>query len=212
MTRPAAIVRRIGAEFPIGGPAASGWTAAQAVPVGTYWSGEPAPEGRHFSARLLWSDDALFVRFDAARSEDLVVSAAPVLDRKTVGLWDRDVCEIFLAPNPSDPQHYYEFEVAPTGEWIDLELRQADGGRETVWDYSSGMLAWAEIGGAAIAMALRIPWTAFPSRPSAGDVWAGNLFRCVGSGPSRGYLAWSPTFTEVPQFHIPERFGLFRFE
>ena len=37
-------------------------------------------------------------------------------------LWDRDVVEIFLNPQPEHMQHYYEFEVAPNNLWIDLEI------------------------------------------------------------------------------------------
>jgi hypothetical protein len=60
-------------------------------------------------------------------------------------------------------------------------------------------------------MALKVPWSAFGRKPRPGDVWLGNLFRCVGKDPNRGYLAWSPTLTKVPNFHVPERFGEFVF-
>ena len=62
-----------------------------------------------------------------------------------------------------------------------------------------------------IQMAVKIEWNAFGRVPKAGDVWLGNLFRCVGKDPDRGYLAWSPTGTEVPDFHVPEKFGEFLF-
>ncbi|MFZ0960783.1 MAG: carbohydrate-binding family 9-like protein [Terriglobia bacterium] len=37
-------------------------------------------------------------------------------------LWDRDVVEVFLNPQPERLKHYYEFEVAPNNLWIDLEI------------------------------------------------------------------------------------------
>ena len=37
-------------------------------------------------------------------------------------LWERDVVEIFLNPQPERMRHYYEFEVAPNNLWIDLEI------------------------------------------------------------------------------------------
>jgi hypothetical protein len=37
-------------------------------------------------------------------------------------------------------------------------------------------------------------------------VWRINLFRCVGVGDDR-YLAWQPTYTAEPSFHVPEVFG-----
>jgi alpha-galactosidase len=60
-------------------------------------------------------------------------------------------------------------------------------------------------------MAIKIPWEALGRKPKPGDIWLGNIFRCVGSDPDRGYLAWQPTLTEKPNFHVPEKFGMFSF-
>jgi hypothetical protein len=187
------------------------WTKAEGVTVDRYWSGEKAPRGRHFKARLLWSETALYVRFEANQTEPLVVSAAPNLATKTRGLWDRDVCEIFLAPNKEEFRKYFEFEIAPNGEWIDLGIHQKPDERITDWDYASGMQSKSLIGKDKLWMAIKVEWKAFGKRPQAGDVWLGNLFRCVGAGPTRGYLAWSPTATKEPSFHVPEKFGEFEF-
>ncbi len=62
-----------------------------------------------------------------------------------------------------------------------------------------------------ILTAIKIEWKAFGKIPKAGDVWLGNIFRCVGIGETRGYLAWSPTETKTPNFHVPEKFGEFEF-
>jgi hypothetical protein len=140
-----------------------------------------------------------------------VVSAAPRLDRKTVGLWERDVCEIFVAPDPAAPHRYFEFEAAPTGEWLDLAITLTAEGRETDWDYCSGMTAAARLEGRTLTVGMRVPWAALGGPPRAGESWRANLFRCVGSDPARGYLAWRPTHTPEPGFHVPEKFGLLRF-
>lgn len=187
------------------------WEAAEAVKIASYWSGEAAPEERHFVARHLWSAATLYVRFDAAQNEPLVVSDRPDTTQKTLGLWDRDVCEIFIAPDPSRRERYFEFEVAPTGEWVDLALEIDAGERKTDTEYSSGMRSAARVGVDRVVMAMAIPWEAFGIVPRQGDIWAGNLFRCVGTGHDRGYLAWQPTLTEKPNFHVPERFGQFIF-
>ena len=128
-----------------------------------------------------------------------------------MNLWDRDVCEIFIAPDKTVPNKYYEFEVAPTGEWIDLAIEALPDKRVTDWDYSSGMKAAARVGKNRVVMALRVEWKAFGTKPDTGEVWLGNLFRCVGSNPGRGYLAWSPTRTAMPAFHVPKAFGVFVF-
>ena len=187
------------------------WKGASAIPVSKYWSGTAAPKGRQFSTRLLWSDTALYVRFEASQHEPLVVSEKPDVTKKTIGLWDRDVCEIFVAPDSSEKNRYFEFEIAPTGEWVDLAIEDTSRKRKTDLNYKSGMTSAAKIEKDKVVMAIKIPWEAFGARPKAGDVWLGNLFRCVGKGKSRGYLAWQPTMTEKPNFHVPQKFGEFHF-
>ena len=187
------------------------WQNAPETPIGNYWSGEKAPKGRHFSARLLWSDAALYVRFEAKIGEPLVISEKPNLGSKTLGLWDRDVCEIFIAPDRNVPQKYFEFEIAPTGEWIDIALDATSGKRKADWDYNSGMTSATRIEKHRVIPAIKIGWKAFGKTPKAGDIWLGNLYRCVGKDPDRGYLAWQPTLTEIPNFHVPEQFGEFEF-
>lgn len=187
------------------------WQSAKDVLIGKYWSGETAPIGRHAKAKLLWSKAAVYVRFEANQTEPLIVSEMPNLKSKTKGLWDRDVCEIFLAPDKNEPRKYFEFEIAPNGEWIDLAIYQKPDERITDWNYVSEMRSAAKIEKNKIVMAMKIEWKAFGKIPKAGDVWLGNLFRCVGAGETRGYLAWSPTGTEQPAFHVPEKFGEFEF-
>lgn len=187
------------------------WNRGKDVLTDKYWSGEIAPTGRHFKTKLLWSDTALYIRFEANQAEPLVVSDAPKLTAKTRGLWDRDVCEIFIAPNPKEFRRYYEFEVAPTGEWIDLKIDLTSGKRETDWDYKSGMETAANISKDKVTMAIKIPFSSLGGAPKAGDKWMGNILRCVGAGGTRGYLTWSPTKTPQPNFHKPEAFGYFEF-
>lgn len=187
------------------------WQKASDVRIEQYWSGRKAPEERHLSAKLLWSDTALYVRFDANVGEPLVISENPNLNSKTYGLWDRDVCEIFVAPDRTVPQKYFEFEIAPNGEWIDIALDATSGKREADWEYRSGMRSATRFEKNLIISAMKIEWIAFGKTPKAGDVWLGNLFRCVGKDPDRGYLAWQPTLTKTPNFHVPERFGQLEF-
>jgi hypothetical protein len=187
------------------------WQNVQDILIKKYWSGENAPIERHFKVKLLWSDSVFYVRFEANQAEPLVISEKPNLNSKTKGLWDRDVCEIFVAPNREEPRKYFEFEIAPNGEWIDLGIHQTPDKRETDWDYHSGMQSSVKIEPGKITMAIKIEWKAFGKTPKTDEVWLGNLFRCVGSGETRGYLTWQPTGTPEPAFHVPQAFGDFEF-
>ena len=186
------------------------WPMAQPVRITRKWSGEDAPPSRHAEARIIWTDQFLIVRFVCRQEEPLTVNSNPQLDKKTVGLWHKDVCEIFIAPDPKTPGRYFEFEASPTGEWIDLEISFKPAGRETDFDFHSGMTTRAIVDEDQFTLYIQIPWSKFVPRPQPGDLWRVNLFRCVGVGDER-YLAWQPTYAAQPNFHVPEVFGWLEF-
>ncbi len=187
------------------------WHAARPIRITRYWSGAEAPPGRHAEARVVWDDEALSVRFVYRQAEPPVVSGAPRTDKKTIGLWERDVCEVFLAPDAKRPEKYFEFEAAPTGEWLDLAILWRPDERETDWDYRSGMEAATRTTGDKVTIMMRVPWTAFGRKPEAGERWRANFFRCAGADPTRGYMSWRPTRTPEPGFHVPQAFGELNF-
>jgi hypothetical protein len=185
----------------------SEWNRAEAIEINRYWSGETAPASRHAEARILWSDKALNVRYVCHQTEPLIVSDKPQTEKKTMGLWDRDVCEIFIAPDPHVVERYFEFEAAPNGEWLDVAIQWTPEKRESDWGFNSHMTTAAKIGKDHLTIGMRIPWNDWIHRPQKGERWRVNLFRCVGKDPNRGYLAWQPTKMPQPGFHLPQVFG-----
>ncbi len=188
------------------------WQACEPITIEHYWSGELATPNRHAEARICWSDEALHVRFVGVQREPLIVSENPQTVKKTLGLWDRDVCEIFIAPDPGNPSNYFEFEAAPSGEWIDLGITVTPDGRETDWDFVSGFRTSARLDEEQLFLGMNIPWSEAIPKPKAGDSWRVNLFRCVGPEAPERYLAWLPTRTPEPNFHVPEAFGTLHFK
>lgn len=186
------------------------WNRAQSIEIARLWSGEEAPPSRHAEARILWSQESLLVRFVCNQTEPLVISTVPQLEQKTIGLWERDVCEIFLAPDPEQPDYYFEFEAAPTGEWVDLAIHLKPNGRETDFEFQSGMTTATRLAANQLMISIRVPWSSLIPKPQTGDKWRVNLFRCIGLGNER-YLAWQPTHAPEPLFHVPEAFGWLRF-
>jgi alpha-galactosidase len=182
------------------------WSRAEPIEITRKWSGEDAAASRHAEAKILWTKDSLLVRFDCHQEEPLNVNTAPQLDSKRLRLWDRDVCEIFVAPESDVPNRYFEFEAAPTGEWIDLAINFRAGERETDFEFQSGMTTTSRLTADKLIVVICIPWSDRIPKPKATDVWRVNLFRCVGEGDER-YMAWQPTFTDVPNFHVPKSFG-----
>lgn len=209
--KPKAKIHYISKDFQINQLKNKLWKKSKSIKTKHYWSGEETPKERHFITKLLWSDTSLYVRFVANQKEPLVINKNPNLKIKTNKLWERDVCEIFLAPKKDAFRKYFEFEVAPTGEWIDLGIHQKIDERITNWNYDSGMKTAAVIEKGKVIMAFKVEWNSFGFTPKIGDIWLGNILRIVGKEPNRGYLAWSPTLTEKPNFHVPEKFGEFEF-
>lgn len=187
------------------------WETAETVLINKYWSGADAPPQRQAVARMLWTDTALYVRFDCEQHEPFVISENPDTEIEAERLWERDVCEMFIAPNPNEPEKYFEFEVAPTGEWLDFALHQLADRRETDKSFNSGMKTAAQIYENSFSAAFRVEWQAFGKKPEVDEEWRGNLFRCVGANEPTRYLAWQPTRTEKPNFHVPQSFGFFQF-
>ena len=143
------------------------WESCEPVRIEHYWSGDPASATRHAEVRLCWSEEALHVRFVCEQHEPLVLSNTPQTNVKTIGLWDRDVCEVFLAPDLKEPQRYYEFEAAPTGEWVDLGIELTEQDRKTDWDYKSGMTALAEIKSGKLELVSLFPGAPISQNPKA---------------------------------------------
>ena len=186
------------------------WNKAEPVHITRRWSGEDAPSSQHAEARILWSNESLLVRFAGRQSGPPIVSSNPQLERKTIGLWDRDVCEIFIAPDQERTGRYFEFEAAPTGEWVDLAVDFTPEKCDKDFEFQSHMTVAANIAPEEIMIGISIPWSNRIPKPRSEDEWRVNLFRCAGTGDER-YLAWQPTHTEAPNFHVPEVFGRLRF-
>jgi alpha-galactosidase len=58
---------------------------------------------------------------------------------------------------------------------------------------------------------LAIPMKSLTSHFDPAAVWRANFYRVEGSREPRSYLAWQPTGTPQPNFHVPSKFGMLRF-
>jgi predicted TIM-barrel fold metal-dependent hydrolase len=162
--------------------------------------------------RLLWSPNYLYLGYRCPYTR-LTVFEPPQFDRKRfdlsrpgVSLWDRDVVEAFIAPDPQNVRRYAEFEVAPTSErldlWLDLPAKDFawNSGFQSATRISQRPRVWTS--------EMRIPLRALsPSSPQVGTHWRLNLLRC--DYGNKAFLAWSPTLRG--SFHVPEKFGILEF-
>lgn len=186
---------------------ASEWQAATPVQFCHDWRGSSADAGRRTEVRLLWTLKTLYLRFDCRYRELFVFDDSGPNGRRDQ-LWDRDVAEAFLQPDPSRPRYYKEFEVSPNGMWIDLDIFP-EGRRDlqsklarSVWLDRAEHLWTAEIA---------IPMRALTANFDPAEVWCANFYRVEGPREPRFYSAWRATNTPQPNFHVPAAFGQLRF-
>jgi hypothetical protein len=194
-----------------GFPTPIAWEHAQPVRFNADWQGKNADPQRSTEVRLIWTKQTLFLRF-ACRYRDLTTFSDSEPDGRRYQLWDRDVAEVFLQPDPSVPRRYWEFEVSPNGMWIDLDidLDKPAGHKDNP---RSGMKARVhrdekqKIWIAEIALPLR---NLAPNFQPQAD-WRVNFFRVEGPREPRFYSSWQPTNTPKPSFHVPEAFARLHF-
>jgi alpha-galactosidase len=186
-----------------GFPAAAAWDAVAPVQFDADWRGLNADAERGTEVRLLWTPETLYLRF-VARYRSITVFSDADANGWRDQLWDRDVCEVFLQPEPAESRRYLEFEVAPNGFWIDLgigpgEKQALQSGMRRRVQVDEGAKRWTAI--------LALPMKSLTARFDPAAVWRANFFRVEGEKEPRFYSAWRATGTVQPNFHVPEAFG-----
>jgi alpha-galactosidase len=183
------------------------WRSATPIAFCADWQGKNPDPGRESRARILWSPRTLYLRFEC-RFRELYLFDDSGPDGRRDHLWDRDVAEVFLQPDPSRERYYREFEVSPNGMWVDLDI--FPGGRA---DLKSGMSRSVVLDKDARSWVaeLAIPMRSLTPEFDPGKVWRVNFFRVEGPEEPRHYMAWQPTHSPQPNFHVPQAFGKLRF-
>ena len=157
------------------------------------------------TVRALWSDKFLYLGYRAPFTR-LTVFKPAWRDKERPGLWDRDVVEAFIGSDADHPQRYAEFEVAPTGERLDLSINLPDKSLDWCSGFTSAVAVDHHAG--VWTAELRIPlFTIADAKPTDGTRWRLNLYRH--DVAHHAFLAWSPTAT--PTAHTPAKFGTLLF-
>lgn len=160
--------------------------------------------------RAFWTDTDLYVLFICPyQALNLFLPAQKEKPRN--GLWDRDVVEIFLGDDWTNIRHYREFELAPTGDWIDLAIDLDRNSYDQAWRSGWKTAASIDEKSKTWRAAARIPLKSVSTKEvKAGTHWRMNLYRIDGLGadPQRHFLCWQPTCVKNRDpNHVPETFG-----
>jgi hypothetical protein len=187
-------------------PAAE-WQSAPPVRFSEDWRGENRDPELETEVRVLWTNATLFLRFVCRYRELFVFSDSDANGRRD-HLWDRDVAEAFLQPEPSPERCYKEFEIAPNGMWIDLDISPSG-----LADLKSGLIRSVHVDEQRQiwTAGTAIPMKAITNNFDSAAIWRANFYRVEGRVEPRHYMAWQPTHTPQPNFHVPQKFGTLRF-
>jgi len=205
------------------------WQSAQPVRFDADWQGRDSDPALETDVRVLWSPATLYLRF-ACRYRELFVFEDSDPNGRRDHLWDRDVAEAFLQPDyvALEVDHvapdalirggrdegvrpymfYKEFEVAPNGMWIDLDISPSG-----LADLQSGLTRSVQVDERRRnwVAEMAIPMKAITAKFDPSAVWRANFYRVEGRAEPRQYMAWQPTRTPQPNFHVPQAFGTLRF-
>jgi Carbohydrate family 9 binding domain-like len=161
----------------------------------------------------VWSARYVYLAF-SGRYESLNVYEGEDISKERWELWNRDVVEVFVNPHPERISHYYEFEVAPNNQWIDLEIEKTKTPfNDASWNSGFEHATKIDEKNHLWMTEMRILLSSLGvEKIHDGDLWRVNFFRTTGHGgdEKRTFLAWSL----IPQggtFHVPNRFGILRF-
>lgn len=160
----------------------------------------------------LWTDKYIYFAF-SCKYDSLNLFEGEDIAKERWELWNRDVAEVFLNPEPERVIHYYEFEVAPNNQWIDLEITRGEKpNHDASWNSGFEHATRVDAKNHIWMAEMRIPLASMGiSKLKPGVEWRANFFRAAGKGSDtqRMFLAWS-TIPEGTTFHVPSRFGILR--
>jgi alpha-galactosidase len=160
----------------------------------------------------LWTKTHVYFAF-SSRYDSLNVFEGEDPKPERWQLWDRDVVEVFLNPQPEWVNHYFEFEVAPNNQWIDLEIdKTKDPFNDASWNSGFEHATRIDTEHHIWTAEMRIPLAAMNvNGPRPGAEWRVNFFRAAGKDGDghRKFLAWS-IIPEGKTFHVPTRFGILK--
>jgi predicted TIM-barrel fold metal-dependent hydrolase len=157
------------------------------------------------SVRVLYSDQFIYFGWECPFTK-LTVFDTPSADRERLGLWDRDVVEVFVGSDWQNINRYAEYEVAPTNERLDVLVNLP--GKDFGWDGRAQSAVKVDKKRKVWTVEWRMPLEVLSAaKPSPGTRWRLNLYRC--DKANNAYMAWSPVLKS--SFHTPEKFGVLEF-
>jgi carbonic anhydrase/acetyltransferase-like protein (isoleucine patch superfamily) len=196
-----------------------GWRGIPPFSALVLSSGKGAP-AQETELCACWDDTHLYLSF-SCKDTDIWGNYL----QRDDPLYDEEVVEFFLCPT-GNLAHYFEFEISPQNVIFDARVFNPTGDRaamlvEREWN-ASGLRTAVRVSGRVndrkspdlgwiVEAALPFTDLGLPGPPTPGTVWRANFYR-VERGETTEFTAWSPTYKDPADFHVPAYFGELVFE
>ena len=187
----------------------------------THWMG-PVPQFRPVvNAKMMYDDDALWVIFKV--EDHYVRSVATEINGR---VWEDSCVEFFFSPDLKKPLAYFNLEMnaggvplfhykdpanssagLPPTEDIQKIIRRGSLPKTTDPEIKTP-ITWT--------MEYRLPLEIIKklsdaAQPSPGVRWHANFYKCGDKTSSPHWITWAKVNHPVPNFHLPQFFGVIEF-
>jgi len=191
-----------------------GWAGVAALSPLVHSNGDGLPI-HATEVRVCWDETSLYASF-ACKDADIWAN----FEHRDDPLYDEEVVELFLCPT-GDLRHYFEIEVSPANVIFDAKVFNPEGDRATMlvdreWN-AAGLRTGVRVSGTLndrtspdlgwiVEVAVPFADLGLAGPPEPGTVWRANFFR-IERGAETELTAWSPTYKDPADFHVPACFG-----
>lgn len=119
---------------------------------------------------------------------------------------------LILFLRPPSREDYFELAIEANGKYLDSHIRRARVDVDFSWSSQAEVVTRTFPAEGIWRSLVRLPFgPASVPRPGAGVAWRFNVVRTIGSGEDYEFLSWRPTFTRLPDPHVPTSFGILVF-
>ena len=181
------------------------WKNIEIMPIDNLLWTDPLPITAQ--AQLCWDEEAIYLRMEAFEENIRKEETDPLAE-----ICNDSCLEFFI--QPVEGPYYLNFEINPLANYL---IGQGDNDvdnrlRVIVPDFETRMEPNVEFTKTGWVLTYKVPFSFirhfYPSfEVKVGTKIRGNCYKCGDLTEKEHYLAWSPTVSEEPAFHLPEYFG-----
>ena len=193
----------------------SGWKGIKSIKIRNYMGKIPAFKPKA-DVKMTYDDDFIYVIY---RVKDRYVKS--VTEKINGPVWRDSAVEFFFSPEADNPINYFNLEIncggtpllhhkknRPTIE--DIQKIQIKASLPKVVDTEiTEPVTWT--------MSFKIPLNMLEKytnvvRPKPGVAWRANFYKIAEINSNPHYITWNEVKNDKPQFHLPQFFGILKFQ